>query len=161
MSAANKVYQAHLDAVSTALWRGEYSILADKMYYPHKITNNDAELQVDTKEQMIASARLFRDSLIRMGTSDYHRTCVKADFADETETVIHGEHLTYALRAGTYAIEPMVAYMTLRQVGTEWFGAGIRYVAANRDLPVYTAPTTALDTDRVAKVACPDRNISS
>ena len=143
MSAAEKIYQAQLDAVSKALWEGKFSELADMMFYPHIMTNHDTEIRVDSPDQLIAAAKEFRKSLIRLGTSEYHRTCVKAAFVEGRDDVIEGEHVTYALRSGTYAIEPMVAYMTLHLIGDRWLGAGIRYVVHNRDLALVTLAETA------------------
>ena len=134
------IYQAHLDAVSETLWREDYAHVAEMMAYPNSIQTNDAVVEIRTPEQMVDSLREFRASLLRLGATAYHRTCASADFVSPGRDVIEGAHLTYALRGGTYAIEPMHSNMTLKHDGKNWLGAGIRTKVHNRDCTIFRFP---------------------
>lgn len=145
---AQNIYQAHLDAVSERLWREDFAGVAAMMRYPSPVTTNDATTMIESPKHMIKTLKVFRASLVRLGATDYHRTCVEAHFVDDRDDIVEGQHLTYALRNGTYAIEPMASYMSLQRVGEAWLGAGIRTMVHNRDCTVFQLTEHAVNAQR-------------
>jgi hypothetical protein len=75
------------------------------MVYPQTMETSDCNLTFDTPAQMVEAACSFRTFLSTMGATDYHRICDMADISEDG-TEISGEHTTYIIRGGQFAVEP-------------------------------------------------------
>ncbi|MFW5655080.1 MAG: hypothetical protein ACOCYW_05465 [Roseicyclus sp.] len=128
---ARDIYQDFLDRVSGLLMAGEISAIVDCMICPQEIRTLDGFLKVTTARQMFDVVSDFRAFLMGFGTTDYHRICDWAEI-DEAGETITGEHMTYVLRGGGFAMAPIRSRMILRRVDGAWRGAGNCAEVSNR-----------------------------
>jgi hypothetical protein len=130
-----EIYQDFLDRVSRALMAGDMSAIVACMAYPQDLRTNDGFLTVTSEKQMFDVVSDFRAFLMGLGTTDYHRVCDWAE-ADEADETITGEHVTYVLRGGSFALPPIRSRMILRRIGGAWLGAGNCANVSNRSFTV-------------------------
>jgi hypothetical protein len=128
---AMDIYQAFLDESSRQIMAREYDLVAASMVYPQTVETSDCNLTFDTPAQMVEAAASFRTFLSTLGATDYHRICDMADISEDG-TEISGEHTTYIIRGGQFAVEPYRNRMWLRLDGGVWRGAGIAAAVQNR-----------------------------
>lgn len=125
------IYQDWLDRIANAVWSGDHDLVAANMVYPSPMATRDSVVEYTSERQLAEASAEFRDYLQRIGADGYHRICQTADMsADSAE--IHGTHMTYILRAGTYVVDPFANKMTLRYVDGAWRGAGLSSDVDNR-----------------------------
>lgn len=135
MDRAGHIYQTFLDTVSDAVLAGDAAAVARRMAYPQTLKTNDGFLTVKTPDQMIAIVKDYHRFLLQLGTSDYHRVCDWAAMdADGGETT--GEHMTYVVKGGSFALAPFRSRMVLRRVGDTWLGAGNEAEVSNRSCTI-------------------------
>jgi hypothetical protein len=127
---AKAIYQDWLDMVSRQMMDGAFDALAASMVYPNRMETADGVLIYATPEEMTASATSFRSFLQSLGATDYHRICDTAEF-DAEGTGISGEHTTYILKGGNYALRPYRNRMRLQLDGGTWKGAGLAAAVLN------------------------------
>ncbi|MEZ5713786.1 MAG: hypothetical protein R3D85_00585 [Paracoccaceae bacterium] len=142
MSEAVDIYQAHLDTVSQALFRGDFDAVTALMHYPSAMETDDDWVCIDSAPALLPSLRSFRETLSRLGVTEYHRICRGADFAQDDPDRIEGLHETYALRHAVPAMPPYLNRMTLIRRDGIWLGAGIRAAARNTDWTIIQHDTT-------------------
>lgn len=126
-----EIYQAFLDEGCRLIMDGHFDAVAERMVYPQTMETSDGALTYEGPEDMKQAAASFRDFLARMGTSDFHRICDMAE-VDASGTVISGEHTTYIIRGGQFAVPPYRNRMWLRHHEGRWRGAGIAAAVSNR-----------------------------
>lgn len=127
---ASEIYQAYLDEGSRMIMSGDFVAVARSMVYPQTMETADGILSFDGPENMEKAAASFRAFLATMGATDYHRVC---DFAkiDADGTGIAGEHTTYIVRGGQFAVPPYRNRMWLRLDEGVWRGAGLAAAVSN------------------------------
>ncbi|MEM9795681.1 MAG: hypothetical protein AAF919_04285 [Pseudomonadota bacterium] len=123
---AQEIYQGHLDLVSQAVWDRDYDRVAAVMRYPHVIHLAESDHLIDTEAELKLDVETFRDSLMGLGATAYHRVCRDASFDPSDDDRITGRHLTYVMRGGSYLVEPYNCAMILTRVDGVWLGSGIR-----------------------------------
>jgi hypothetical protein len=130
-ASAAEIYQAFLDEGSRMIMAGDFAAVARSMVYPQTMETSDGILSYDGPSDMEHAAASFRAFLATMGATDYHRVC---DFAeiDAEGTVISGEHTTYVIRGGQFAVPPYRNRMWLRLDEGVWRGAGLAAAVSNR-----------------------------
>jgi hypothetical protein len=132
---AMEIYQAYLDEGSRQIMTGAFEELAASMVYPQTMETKDCLLHFEGPEQMVDAIASFRDFLTSMGTTDYHRICDTAAF-DDGGTMLTGEHTTYIIKGGSFAVEPYRNRMIMRLDGTTWRGAGIAAAVMNKNYTI-------------------------
>ncbi|MCU4654974.1 hypothetical protein N8I71_19210 [Roseibacterium sp. SDUM158016] len=132
---AGEIYQGFLDAVSHKMMARDYAAVAAGMCYPQTIETEDGLVSFDGPGMMEEAAASFGAFLGRMGATEYHRICDRADFAGGG-TEIEGEHVTYILRGGTFVVPPYRNRMFLRFEDGAWRGAGIASAVRNRNCSI-------------------------
>lgn len=128
---ARDIYQAFLDECSRALMAAEYDALANSMVYPHRMETTDSLVCFDKPEEMVVAAEHFHEFLRAVGATDYNRVCDFASFEPKGD-VIAGEHTTFILRGGSFAVEPYRNRMWMRRVEDDWRCSGIAASVSNR-----------------------------
>lgn len=128
---ATDIYQAHLDAVSEALWAREFDTLLEHIHFPSFIETDDEMLRIDTPDAYLPSLGSFRRKLETLGATAYHRLCREAVFANDDPNRIEGVHETFALNGATPVMQPYLNHMTLIRIDGRWRGAGIRSATSN------------------------------
>lgn len=127
---AMHIYQDFLDEGSRRIMAGDFDAVAASMVYPQTMETADGILSYNGPDQMAEAARAFRAFLAGMGATDYHRVCDMADF-DADGSAISGEHTTYILAGGRFAVPPYRNRMWLRLADGQWRGAGLAAAVAN------------------------------
>ncbi len=148
---AISIYQAHLDAVSEALWTRDFDRLLEHIHFPSFVETDDELLRIETPESYLPSVRSFRRKLDQHGATAYHRICLEAVFATDDPTRIEGMHKTYALMGATQVMEPYLNQMTLVNMDGNWLGAGIRAATDNARWHIITHPMTPARRPDLAK----------
>lgn len=132
---AEHIYQDWLDRVSALIMANDFEAVAANMHYPQTMATEDGVLAFENPAEMVEAAAAFRAFLARMGTTDYHRICESAVFEGGGDR-ISGEHTTYIVRGGSFAVPPYRNTMWLRFDGDRWLGAGIEAAVPNRTCTV-------------------------
>jgi hypothetical protein len=123
---AARIYQAHLDACTSALWERDFAAVAAMSVYPHRMGTADSVVEVTDAEARVAFLRAFYDALQDLRATAYIQICRSAAFAGPER--IDGTYKTYALRGGTPVIAPYEVEMPLHLRGGDWLG-GDRFAA--------------------------------
>ena len=142
--AARAIYQANLDTVTRAFWRRDMARLGDLLHVPTWMRLADAEVLVSTWDELRAVLEAQRDSLDRMGATEYHRICIGAEWAEGRDDWIQGRHMTYILRGGAEAVPPYPCTMDLRRFGVLWMACALDCAIRNRDLPMAPKGSTSV-----------------
>jgi hypothetical protein len=140
MMSAQDIYQAHLDAVSEALWEHDFERVLDHISFPSFLETDDALLRINNREAYLPSLKTFRKTLQRLGATAYHRLCREAAFAPEDPNRIEGIHETYALAGTRPVLPPYLNQMTLVHKAGRWLGAGLRSATQNAQSMIITHP---------------------
>ena len=148
---AASIYQAHLDAVSEALWARDYDRLLEHIHFPSFVETDDEVLRIDTPESYLPSVKSFRRKLDQHNATAYHRICLEAVFATDDPTRIEGMHKTYALSGATPVMTPYLSQMTLVHMDGKWLGAGIRAATDNARWHIIHNPKTPARRPDLAK----------
>ena len=136
---AMSLYQAFLDEVTAAIWAGDAERAAALMIYPHDMQTAAGKVQVTCAAELAAAGQAFRDSIRRMGATEYHRVCKTAAFDGASDRIV-GTHVTHILAGGTYAIKPFANRMWMQKEEGIWKGAGIVSEAMDRDCTILNVP---------------------
>lgn len=135
MPEARRIYQAHLDAVSRALWDRDFRAITDLKHFPHVIRYPGTERRFEKPEDLRANMQAFRTQLDGLGATAYHRVCERASFDPRNRDRINGAHWTYIMRGGNYLSDPYCCEMVLvRDVGV-WIVADIIVPALKNGIP--------------------------
>jgi len=127
---ASDIYQTFLDEGSRMIMSGDFAAVARSMVYPQTMETADGVMWYTVPEDMEVAAASFRAFLATMGATDYHRLCVFAEI-DADGTGIFGEHTTYIIRGGQFAVPPYRNRMWLRLDNGVWRGAGLAAAVSN------------------------------
>jgi len=100
---AMEIYQANLDAVSTAILDNTPEAVLDHLRAPYFMRTTEQLVALNNREDILNSINRVRLSLRVQGATDYVRTTHHAFFRSETE--IEGVHSTRILR-GTELLTP-------------------------------------------------------
>lgn len=133
---AETIYQSNLDAVTRKFFTGDLSGVGDLIAIPSNVHTSDASLRIERMEDLLVMLNEQRESLMRLGTTEYHRICIEAAFANPPGTRIMGRHRTYVLRGGTYLMDPYLCEQTLVKEGSFWRASDIRCGLKNRDYTI-------------------------
>jgi hypothetical protein len=101
------------------------------MVYPQTMETADGILSFHAPAEMAEAAEAFRGFLAKMAATDYHRICNIAEFGTDGTTV-SGEHTTYILKGGNFAVPPYRNRMWLRLSDGAWRGSGVAAAVLNR-----------------------------
>lgn len=147
IGSAADIYQSFLDAGSELLMAAAFDALADSMVYPQTMETSDSVVRYENRDMMIDAVEHFRGFLSGVGATDYHRVCHFATFEPGSD-VIAGEHTTYILKGGSFAVPPYRNRMWLRRVNDHWCGSGIAAAVENRTCMILSPKQlrTALET---------------
>lgn len=148
---AANIYQAHLDAVSHALWARDFDGLLEHIHFPSFVETDDEMLRIATPESYLPSVRRFRRKLDQHCATAYHRVCLEAVFASDDPDRIEGMHKTYALNGATPVMDPYLSQMTLMRKDGKWLGAGIRAATDNTRWQIINTPMTPARRPDLAK----------
>lgn len=111
-------YQANLDAVSDALWRNDRDAIGACLGDRVRIEMRGSEPLEHARSTVVALLLSFREAMVGLGATGYHRVADRASIDDRGRLV--GEHRTYVLRGGNYVIDPYRCAETLRRDGDRW-----------------------------------------
>ncbi len=128
---ASQAYQTFLDEGSRMIMAGDFAAVARSMVYPQRMETADGTLCYNGPSDMESAAASFRAFLATMGATDYHRVCEFAEI-DAEGTGISGEHTTYIIRGGQFAVTPYRNRMWLQLDGGIWRGAGLAAAVSNQ-----------------------------
>lgn len=131
MTMARDIYQAHLDRVSRALWDLDFDVLMQALAVPNQMYTADTGLVYETEADLKEAILAYRAFLARAGAQDYHRIVRWARFHPQYDGRIDGEHDTYVLRGGQYALEPFVSSQVLILQNDAWRGIECRSQVRN------------------------------
>jgi len=131
MTMAREIYQEHLDRVSRALWDLDFDVLMDSLAVPNSMYTADTGLVYETKADLKAALVEYRAFLTRAGAQDYHRIVRWARFHPHHDGRIDGEHDTYVLRGGQYALDPFRSAQVLVLQNDVWRGIECRSQVRN------------------------------
>lgn len=145
MNDPKDIYQDHLDRISRALWDGDFDTVCANMHLPKRIETADRVAVMETVEDMQASLVSFRDSMLRLGATAYHRVC-RSVTRDADPDLLHGIHRTYIMRGGQYVLDPYDVAMELRRVDGRWLGSTIRSHLRNATCTVISPHIPSLTT---------------
>lgn len=148
MIMARDIYQEHLDRVSRALWDLDFEVLLQALAVPNQMYTADTGLVCDTEADLKDAIVEYRSFLARAGAQDYHRIVRWARFHPHHDGRIDGEHDTYVLRGGQYALEPFVSSQVLILQNDVWRGIECRSQVRN-------ATCTVLSPTLLRKAAQP------
>jgi hypothetical protein len=143
-SVATEAYQANLDAVSYILMSGDFSEIATHLALPTEVRIDDVRLHLDSVEDIVAMLSEQRESVLRMGATEYHRICTGAEFTDPEQTRIEGTHTTYILEGGTYLMSPYPCRQWLRFQTGVWRASLLECKVKNVDYSIVGHRTAAL-----------------
>ena len=132
---ASAIYQDFLDRVTRAVWVGDDLTVADAMVYPNTMETTDGVVVLENAAAMMDCAAGFRESLLRMGATEYHRICKSASF-NGTRDQIEGTHVTYVMAGGSLAIPAFGNRMWLVKLNDRWMGTRISAEVLNRDCTI-------------------------
>ncbi|MDA7427557.1 hypothetical protein PGB28_03730 [Primorskyibacter aestuariivivens] len=136
MDDALAIYQDHLDRVSQAVWTADEDALANLLAVPNRMITTDAEILLETVQDVIKAAQDFRAFLIRSGAQEFHRIAREARWHPQHDNRIDGSHDTYVLRGGSFALAPYVNHQVLVREGGVWRGIEIRAEVRNSDCTI-------------------------
>lgn len=138
--AAVRIYQSNLDAVTRAYLDADWDCILIHLGIPARLKLADTSVAVETGEDLVILLREQRDSLLRMGMTDYHRLCTEARFTNAARTSIVGNHQTHILRGATYLMQPYTVSMPLEwREETGWQAFGLTAATLrNRDYSLIT-----------------------
>lgn len=94
-------YQAHLDAVSRAFFAGDLDRTGCHIALPCSLHTRDRLQRIGHLEEFPIMLCEQDDGLRRLGVTDDHRICVKAEFTGPTGQHIRGRYRTALLRGGS------------------------------------------------------------
>ncbi|WP_435257686.1 hypothetical protein ACSBLW_16495 [Thioclava sp. FR2] len=130
------VYQANLDAVSGALWRGDVVTILDHLAIPNSMVTEDAALIIASVDEMTITVTEFREQMIAMGADSYSRTCIAARFINGRGDMIVGIHETRITCDGEPVCPSYLNRMTLLHRHDRWKGVVIEAETSNRDITI-------------------------
>ncbi len=104
------------------------------MRYPMTMATQDTQMTMHCPGTLIDHVRDFRASLRAMGAQAYHRICTRASFVAPDR--IEGNHTTYVIRGGQFAMPPFNNTLLLQQHGPDWKGEVARSDVVNAVCPV-------------------------
>ncbi|MCU0903362.1 MAG: hypothetical protein MUE83_05750 [Tabrizicola sp.] len=134
---AAAIYQANLDAVSTALWTADLQLALQHLALPNQTVTADAEYVMTSPDDVHIILTEFLAGLRAMGADNYLRVCRSARFMTANEDMIVGEHDTFLLREGQLLRPPYLNIMTLiRSVDGRWLGCRIEAAERNTAVPI-------------------------
>ena len=131
-----QIYQSNLDRVTRRFFSGDLTGIEDLIAIPSELHTLDAGGRVDRLEDLVDLLTEQRNSLLRLGTTEYHRICLDAKFTDPEEMQISGRHRTYVLRSGTYVMAPYQCRQRLEKQGALWRACHIRCDVKNTDYTI-------------------------
>ncbi len=147
ISNAVAIYQAHLDATSEALWKRDYPKLTQLLICPHTVTAEGETRVFQTPDQVIEGARYFREAIMNLGATAYHRVALSATFSSEEHDEVQGSHRVYILRGGSYIVDPYETTQTLVLDHGQWRSSEIEILAPSDALsairPIQCVPKQA------------------
>ena len=130
------VYQANLDAVSGALWRGDVITILDHLAIPNSMVTEDAALIISSMDEMTITVTEFREHMVAMGADGYSRTCIAARYVSGRGDMIVGIHETRITREGAPVCPSYMNRMTLLHRHDRWKGVLIEAETSNRDITI-------------------------
>lgn len=96
----------------------------------------DGMMVFNTPEDMISATQEFLAYIRRMRASDFFRICREAAFMDGSETRVKGQHESYMLQGGTYAVAPYTNEMILELQDGQWLSSFFRSFTDNASVPI-------------------------
>ncbi len=148
-----KIYQDHLDALSSALMSRNFSAFARRIHLPHTIISERKRQIVESKDEMADLFYAFHASLKSQKVTEYLRIATRADYKSEDH--ICGEHMTHIFSGGQRIVAPYPNRVRLELVGAEWCETACSNAVLNTDGPrgfarVSENPVVAPLPDRAA-----------
>lgn len=122
---ALQIYQSNLDIVSHAFINEDYETLRLYLGTPGYICSAEAQVYLETQEQLERTIGVSLRSVRAMGADAYIRICRSADFEGPNADRIVGEHETFILRKGAPTIPPYMNAMTLTLDAGIWRAFGL------------------------------------
>lgn len=116
--AAIDIYQAHLDASTRLVFRGEPEAYAEHAQLPFVFRTAQGVEVIETAKDLGGDIRQVHEWLGSQGVTDYHRIAREARYLDDD--TIEGFHVTYALRGATPVVDPYVSRMILKRTNDMW-----------------------------------------
>ncbi|MGY3437452.1 MULTISPECIES: hypothetical protein [unclassified Marinovum] len=116
----------------------DYDVLLDSLAVPNRMYTTDASLLIETEADLRDVVKDFRAFLSQSGAQDYHRIARRADFDPHTDDRIQGEHDTYVLRGGLFALEPFASSQIIERMNETWRGVECRSHVRNTDCTVFS-----------------------
>ncbi|KHQ50462.1 hypothetical protein [Mameliella alba] len=134
VQSAAEIYQANLDVGSRMFFAGDLDRIGSHIAVPCAVHTQDSSQRIERLEDLLVMLREQPDSLRRLGTTEYHRICIKAEFTDPTGQRIRGQHGTYLLRGGSYLMERSPCEQLIELQGDDWKALDLDRQMRNSDL---------------------------
>lgn len=147
MSEALRIYQANLDAVSTALMAADLRTMLDHIAIPNMMATHDCEIVMASPEELDMVMQDFRAQLLARGVTSYTRICVEAAFVAGRRDMIAGCHRTEARAADGTEITPYLNHSVMMLMDGRWKGVWLQAVLENTELQILSPDIAAAQAE--------------
>jgi len=128
------IYQTWLDVVSKAVVENDDDTLLAWFGRPFLMRTSDAEVLIETDEDLLSDFEVLRRGLKSQGVTNYIRLVQKARYL--SEDYIEGWHVSHMLRGAIAVVPPYRNRVVLHRDGDIWRCTEADHQLSNRRFPI-------------------------